>query len=92
MIRVNVEAIKEAAADVGVTNPRQLSQLTGIDYRQCYLLYNGSAEETERYNPTVKTLDRLCEHLRLLPGDLLIYSHTPSREASQTRDDLPLSA
>jgi hypothetical protein len=75
MIRVNVEAIKEAAADVGVTNPRQLSQLTGVDYRHCYQLWNASPEEIESFNPTLKTIGKLCDHLRLLPNEILIYAH-----------------
>jgi putative transcriptional regulator len=49
----------------GVTD---LSRATGIAYSAAYALYKGTTQRIE-----FDTLDRLCDHFGVGPGDILEY-------------------
>ncbi|MCX6022661.1 MAG: helix-turn-helix transcriptional regulator [Chloroflexi bacterium] len=50
-----------------------LSRATGISYSTAYDLYRGVVTRID-----FKTLDRLCEHFEVTPGEILEFAPAPS--------------
>ena len=72
MTKLNIRTLATAA---GITNPLVFSKQSGLAYAMCYKLWN---DQQTRIDLT--TIDRLCEVLRCLPGDLFV------REASDVAE------
>ena len=65
MIKLNV---REAAEREGYDNPNLLSEATGLPYETCRKLWRGEARRID-----LNTIERLCDVLRLRPGQLFDY-------------------
>jgi DNA-binding Xre family transcriptional regulator len=61
-------AVREVAEGRGIENPHALAARTGLGYAVCYRLWNGGQRRID-----LKTLARLCEALKVTPGQLLEY-------------------
>lgn len=62
-------AIKEVAGDIGIENPTQLCEKTGLNYATCYNLWENRIKRID-----LKTLEKLCETLGKSPNELLGYT------------------
>lgn len=59
-------------------NVQSLASATGVAYGTAYKLYKGSTKRIE-----FDTLNRLCQHFGVSPGDILEYvAETPGERAS----------
>jgi DNA-binding Xre family transcriptional regulator len=65
MLRLKV---KEVALAKGYKNALELSQKTGIGYASIYGIWNGEPKQIG-----IETLNRLCETLKVRPGQLFEY-------------------
>lgn len=65
MIKLNV---KEAAEREGFKNANVLSEAAGLPYETCRKLWRGEARRID-----LSTIERLCDVLRLQPGQLFTY-------------------
>ena len=61
--------VREVAEERGIDNPHALAARTGLGYAICYRLWNGDQQRID-----LKTLARLCEVLKVTPGQLLEYN------------------
>ena len=61
--------IQDVARKLGVENAAQLSKLTGLGLTSCYLLWEGKAKMI-----SVKTLNTICNKLKVHPALLLDYN------------------
>lgn len=61
--------MREVAERKGIENPHALAARTGLGYAICYRLWNGGQQRID-----LKTLARLCEALKVDPGQLLVFS------------------
>lgn len=61
-------AIKEVAEKIGIENPTQLTEKTGLNYATCYNLWENRVKRID-----LKTLEKLCKTLNVSPNDLLGY-------------------
>ena len=71
MIKLNV---RETAEREGYENPNRLSEATGLPYETCRKLWRGEARRID-----LNTIERLCDVLRLRPGQLFDYEHEPDK-------------
>jgi DNA-binding Xre family transcriptional regulator len=62
-------SIRELAEKKEFSNPRQLSLATGIPYAACHALWNGEQKQI-----SVETINKLCEALKVKPGQLFDYT------------------
>lgn len=60
-LAIDTERLREAALKVGIINPTQLKEASGLDYKTCYLVWNG-----EYVNLTLNSLSKLLQALNLL--------------------------
>lgn len=77
MIRLNV---KEAAEREGYNNANELSEATGLPYETCRKLWRGEAKRID-----LGTMERLCDLLRLRPGQLFDYEYEPDKPKRKAR-------
>lgn len=61
--------VKEIAEQKGIANPRVLSEKTGIAYGSCHALWYGNPKFI-----AVDTLEKLCNALKVKPGQLFDYT------------------
>ena len=71
MIALN---IKETAQREGYDNPNSLASAAGLPYETCRKLWNGLATRID-----LGTIERLCNLLRVRPGQLFDYEYEPDR-------------
>jgi DNA-binding Xre family transcriptional regulator len=60
--------IQETARKMGVENASQLAKLTGLGVTSCYQIWEGTAKMV-----SLKTLDILCNRLKVHPAILFDY-------------------
>lgn len=60
--------LKEVAQEKGVSNPHVLAAETGLTYSVCYKLWH---EQTNLIS--LPTLAKLCDGLKVTPGELFGY-------------------
>ena len=60
--------VQETARKMGVENASQLAKLTGLGVTSCYQLWEGTAQMV-----SLKTLDTLCNKLKVHPAILFDY-------------------
>jgi DNA-binding Xre family transcriptional regulator len=60
--------VQETARKMGVENASQLAKLTGLGVTSCYQLWEGTAQMV-----SLKTLDTLCNTLKVHPAILFDY-------------------
>lgn len=70
--------IQEIARKLGVENAAQLAKLTGLGLTSCYQLWEGTAQMV-----SLKTLDTLCNKLKVHPA--LLFEYKPDPEEGTTR-------
>jgi DNA-binding Xre family transcriptional regulator len=63
-------AVRETAEQLGIKNPTQLSEKTGLNYGSCYDLWEARTKRLD-----LKTLSKLCETLGVSPNELLGYTN-----------------
>lgn len=61
--------VREIAELLGIKNPTQLCEKTGLNYGTCYDLWEARIKRLD-----IKTLSKLCEKLEVSPNDLLGYT------------------
>ena len=66
--------VKEVAEKEGITNPLELSRLSGLPYETCRRAWNDDASQIG-----LKTIERLCDVLRVGPGQLFEYYYEPDK-------------
>ncbi len=65
-VRLIVRAVSESK---GIANPFALSSLTGLNYAICHRLWQGEQQRVD-----MSTLARLCDALKVKPGQLFEYT------------------
>jgi DNA-binding Xre family transcriptional regulator len=75
MLRLKVREVAEAK---GIKNALELSQKTGIGYNSIYAIWN-----SEPRMIGIETLNRLCETLRVRPGQLFVYTEDGNKTDQQ---------
>lgn len=70
-VTLQIEALAEKR---GIMNANQLHEETGISYDTCYRLFN-----EEMVQVGMSTLAKLCDRLKVKPGDLFSYTRNGSR-------------
>jgi DNA-binding Xre family transcriptional regulator len=60
--------VQEIARKLGLENASQLAKLTGLGITSCYQLWEGTAQMV-----SLKTLNTLCNKLKVHPAILLDY-------------------
>lgn len=70
--------IQEVARKLGVENAAQLAKLTGLGLTSCYQLWDGTAQMV-----SLKTLNTLCNKLKVPPALLFEYEPDPERKTSR---------
>jgi DNA-binding Xre family transcriptional regulator len=71
MIRMTVKDIAERE---GIENPNALSEATGLPYETCRRLWQGTPSKIG-----LNTIERLCDVLRVRPGQLFDYEFEPHK-------------
>jgi DNA-binding Xre family transcriptional regulator len=71
--------IQDVARKLGIENAAQLSKLTGIGLTSCYQLWEGKAKMI-----SFKTLNTICNTLKVHPVLLLDYKPDPEGRSSIT--------
>jgi DNA-binding Xre family transcriptional regulator len=66
--------LREVAQEKGVGNPYALANETGLTYSVCYKLWH---EQTTLIS--LPTLAKLCDGLKVCPGELFDYRKTSNR-------------
>jgi DNA-binding Xre family transcriptional regulator len=69
--------IQDVARKLGIENASQLSKLTGLGLTSCYQLWEGTAQMI-----SLKTLDTLCNKLKVHPAILFDYKPDPEEGSS----------
>jgi DNA-binding Xre family transcriptional regulator len=69
--------IQDVARKLGIENAAQLSKLTGLGLTSCYLLWEGKAKMI-----SFKTLNIICNKLKVHPALLLDYKPDPEERRS----------
>lgn len=67
--------IQETARNMGIENASQLAKLTGLGVTSCYQLWEGAAQMV-----SLKTLDTLCNKLKVHPAILFDYVPDPKEK------------
>jgi len=70
--------IQDIARKLGVENAAQLAKLTGLGLTSCYQLWDGTAQMV-----SLKTLNTLCNKLKVHPA--LLFEYKPDPEEGATR-------
>jgi DNA-binding Xre family transcriptional regulator len=70
--------IQEVARKLGIENAAQLAKLTKLGLTSCYQLWDGTAQMV-----SLKTLNTLCNKLKVPPA--LLFEYTPDRERATSR-------
>lgn len=65
--------IQDVARKLGIENASQLSKLTGLGLTSCYQLWEGTAQMV-----ALKTLDTLCNKLKVHPA--ILFDYQPNLE------------
>lgn len=65
--------IQETARKMGIENASQLAKLTGLGVTSCYQLWEGTAQMV-----SLKTLDTLCNTLKVHPA--ILFDYKPNSE------------
>jgi DNA-binding Xre family transcriptional regulator len=71
MIRL---AVRELAKREGIDNPNSLAVATGLPYETCRRVWEGQPSMIG-----LNTLEKLCDALRVRPGQLFDYEHEPNK-------------
>jgi DNA-binding Xre family transcriptional regulator len=71
MIRL---VVREHALREGIENPNALAEATGLPYESCRRLWQGNTTRID-----LNTIERLCDTLKLRPGQLFDYEHEPDK-------------
>jgi DNA-binding Xre family transcriptional regulator len=77
MIRL---AVKEIAMREGIENPNALAVATGLPYETCRRVWEGQPAMVG-----LNTLEKLCDTLRVRPGQLFDYEHEPNKPKRMKR-------
>lgn len=60
--------IREVAEKEGITNPKELSERTGLYYESCRLMWNGTSRRVD-----LDSLKAICDALNVGPAQLFEY-------------------
>ncbi|MBD0324945.1 MAG: helix-turn-helix transcriptional regulator [Pyrinomonadaceae bacterium] len=71
--------IQEIARKLGVENAAQLAKLTGLGLTSCYQLWDGTSQMV-----SLKTLNTLCNKLKVHPALLFKYEPDPEEKARRS--------
>jgi DNA-binding Xre family transcriptional regulator len=71
--------VQEVAGNLGIENAAQLAKLTKLGLTSCYQLWDGTAQMV-----SLKTLNTLCNKLKVTPALLFEYEPDPERETSRS--------
>lgn len=52
---------------------RKLAKEIGVSHMALFLMAVNGSRNGKRYNPSLETLEKLCEYFKCQPGDLLRY-------------------
>ena len=75
--------VQETARKMGIENASQLAKLTGLGVTSCYQLWEGTAQMV-----SLKTLDTICNKLRVHPA--ILFDYTPdSKERNSVKVKKP---
>jgi DNA-binding Xre family transcriptional regulator len=77
MIALN---ISDPAIREGIPNANALAVTTGLPYETCRKLWRGTATRID-----LKTIERLCDVLRVRPGQLFDYEYEPDKPRSKRK-------
>lgn len=77
MIRL---VVREHALREGIENPYGLAMATGLPYETCRRIWH---EKSSRID--LATIERLCDVLRLRPGQLFDYESEPDKPKKKRR-------
>jgi len=69
--------VQETARKMGIENASQLAKLTGLGVTSCYQLWEGTAQMV-----SLKTLDTICNKLRVHPAILFDYKADAEKGSS----------
>jgi DNA-binding Xre family transcriptional regulator len=67
-------AVKELAIREGIENPNALAAATGLPYETCRRVWQGEPSMIG-----LGTIERLCDVLRVRPGQLFDYEYEPDK-------------
>jgi DNA-binding Xre family transcriptional regulator len=62
-------------------NVKKLAEQTGLAYGSVYAIWNDTARRVD-----LDTLDKLATILKVMPGDLLYYSHINQEDLKHGKD------
>jgi DNA-binding Xre family transcriptional regulator len=71
--------VQEIARKMGIENASQLAKLTGIGFTSCYQIWEGKAKMI-----SLKTLETLCDKLKVHPAILFDYKCDPEERNSNS--------
>jgi len=74
--------VQETARKLGVENAAQLAKLTGLGLTSCYQLWEGTAQMV-----SLRTLNTLCNKLKVHPALLFEYKPDPEERTSRSSKD-----
>lgn len=66
--------VKDVALREGIENPNALAEATGLPYETCRRLWNKTPAMIG-----ISTIERLCDVLKVRPGQLFDYEHEPDK-------------
>lgn len=72
--------IREVAEKEGITNPKELSERTGLYYESCRLMWNGSSRRID-----LDSLKAICDALNVGPAQLFEYKRDEPDEPKRKR-------
>jgi DNA-binding Xre family transcriptional regulator len=70
--------VQEIARKLGIENAAQLAKLTGLGLTSCYQLWEGTAQMV-----SLRTLNTLCNKLKVHPAVLFEYEPDPEKGTSR---------
>jgi DNA-binding Xre family transcriptional regulator len=71
--------VQEIARKLGIENASQLAKLTGLGLTTCYQLWEETAQMI-----SLKTMNTLCNKLKVHPALLFEYKPDPEEETSRS--------
>jgi DNA-binding Xre family transcriptional regulator len=70
--------LQDIARKLGIENAAQLARLTGLGLTSCYQLWEGTAQMI-----SLKTLNTICNKLKVHPALLFEYKPDPEERSSR---------
>ena len=70
--------VKEIAIREGIENPNALAEVTGLPYETCRRVWNDNSKHIG-----LGTIERLCDVLRVRPGQLFDYEYEPHKNVHE---------